>query len=251
VIVDNPRFMLLSARQTAHLPGEPALVQTIPAPPLTTIPVLGGDPFPVRRIYCVGRNYAAHAREMGHDPDREEPFFFTKPAGAIVPNGGEVAYPPQTKSYHHEIELVVAIGKGGADIAVEKALGYVFGYAVGLDMTRRDLQAEAKKLGRPWDMAKGFDQSAPCAAISPAAKVGHLDKGAIWLEVNGKVTQKSDLAMLIWSVPETIAYLSRFVRLEPGDLIYSGTPEGVAAVVKGDRLHGHVDGLEDLKITIV
>ena len=222
----------------------------IPAPPTAAIAVLGGDPFPVRRVYCVGRNYAAHAREMGHDPDREEPFFFMKPADAVVPSGSVVPYPPKTKNYQHEIEMVVALGKGGRDVPVERALDLVYGYAVGLDMTRRDLQGEAKKLGRPWDMGKGFDRSAPCAPISPAAKVGHIAKGAIWLEVNGEIRQKSDLAMLIWSIPETISYLSCFVELGAGDLIFSGTPEGVAAVVKGDRLEGHVDGLSDLKITI-
>ncbi len=222
----------------------------IPAPPIAAVAVLGGDPFPVRRIYCVGRNYAAHAREMGHDPDREEPFFFMKPADAVVPSGSVVPYPPKTKNYQHEIEMVVALGKGGRDVPVERALDLVYGYAVGLDMTRRDLQGEAKKLGRPWDMGKGFDHSAPCAPISPAAKVGHIAKGAIWLKVNGEIRQKSDLAMLIWSIPETISYLSGLVELGAGDLIYSGTPEGVAAVVKGDRLEGHVDGLSDLKITI-
>lgn len=222
----------------------------IPAPPVTTIPVIGGEPFPVRRIYCVGRNYAAHAREMGHDPDREDPFFFMKPADAIVPTGSTISYPVKTKDYQHEIEMVVALKGGGRDVPVEKALDLVFGYAVGLDMTRRDLQGEAKKMGRPWDMGKGFDQSAPCAPISPVSKVGHPSKGAIWLKVNGKIRQQSDLSMLIWSVPETIAYLSGLVMLAPGDLIYSGTPEGVAAVVKGDVLEGHVDGLTDLKITI-
>ena len=222
----------------------------IPAPPVTTIPVIGGEPFPVRRIYCVGRNYAAHAREMGHDPDREDPFFFMKPADAIVPTGSTIPYPVKTKAYQHEIEMVVALKGGGRDVPVEKALDLVFGYAVGLDMTRRDLQGEAKKMGRPWDMGKGFDQSAPCAPISPVSKVGHPSKGAIWLRVNGKIRQQSDLSMLIWSVPETISYLSGLVTLAPGDLIYSGTPEGVAAVVKGDVLEGHVDGLTDLKITI-
>ena len=222
----------------------------IPAPPVTTIPVIGGEPFPVRRIYCVGRNYAAHAREMGHDPDREDPFFFMKPADAIVPTGSTIPYPVKTKDYQHEIEMVVALKGGGRDVPVEKALDLVFGYAVGLDMTRRDLQGEAKKMGRPWDMGKGFDQSAPCAPISPVSKVGHPSKGAIWLRVNGKIRQQSDLSMLIWSVPETISYLSGLVTLAPGDLIYSGTPEGVAAVVKGDVLEGHVDGLTDLKITI-
>jgi fumarylpyruvate hydrolase len=223
----------------------------IPAPSVITIPVVGGDPFPVRRIYCVGRNYAAHAREMGHDPEREDPFFFMKPADAIVPTNSEVPYPVKTRDYQHEIEMVVALKGGGADVPVAKALDLVFGYAVGLDMTRRDIQGEAKKLGRPWDMGKGFDQSAPCAPISPASKVGHIAKGAIWLKVNGQVRQQSDLSMLIWSVPETISYLSGLVTLAPGDLIYSGTPEGVAAVVRGDRLEGHVDGLTDLKVTIV
>jgi fumarylpyruvate hydrolase len=223
----------------------------IPAAPVTTIPVVGGEPFPVRRIYCVGRNYAAHAREMGHDPDREDPFFFMKPADAIVPSNSEVPYPVKTKDYQHEIEMVVALKGGGADVSVTKALDLVFGYAVGLDMTRRDIQGEAKKLGRPWDMGKGFDHSAPCAPISPVTKVGHPAKGAIWLKVNSQVRQQSDLSMLIWSIPETISYLSGLVTLAPGDLIYSGTPEGVAAVVRGDRLEGHVDGLSDLKITIV
>ena len=223
----------------------------IPAPELTTIPVVGGDPFPVRRIYCVGRNYAAHAREMGHDPDREDPFFFMKPAGAIVPTGSKIPYPLMTKDYQHEIELVVALAKGGTAIPVEKAPDCIFGYAVGLDMTRRDIQGEAKKLGRPWDMGKGFDQAAPCAPLHRVSQVGHLGNAAIWLKVNGEIRQQSDLSKLIWSVPETIAYLSRFVALAPGDLIYSGTPEGVKAVVKGDVLHGHVDGLTDLEITIV
>lgn len=222
----------------------------IPAPPITTIPVVGGDPFPVRRIYCVGRNYAAHAREMGHDPDREDPFFFMKPADAIVPTGSTVPYPPKTADYQHEIEMVVALAKGGRDVPVGKALDLVFGYAVGLDMTRRDLQGAAKKMGRPWDMGKGFDRSAPCAPISPASKTGHIRKGAIWLKVNDKIRQQSDLEMLIWSIPETISYLSGLVELGAGDLIYSGTPEGVAAVVKGDKLEGHVDGLTDLAITI-
>jgi fumarylpyruvate hydrolase len=222
----------------------------IPAPPVVTLPVEGGDPFPVRRIYCVGRNYAAHAREMGHDPDREDPFFFMKPADAILQNNSVMPYPPATKDLHHEIEMVVAIGEGGVEIPAAKALDHVFGYAVGLDMTRRDVQGEAKKLGRPWDFGKGFDASAPCARISPAKKVGHIAKGAIWLKVNGEIRQKSDLDMLIWSIPESIAFVSRYMRLEAGDLIYSGTPEGVAAVKKGDKLHGHVDGLEDLEITI-
>jgi fumarylpyruvate hydrolase len=226
------------------------MAYAIPAPEITTVPVVGGGSFPVRRIYCVGRNYAAHAREMGHDPDREDPFFFMKPADAIVPSGSTIPYPPMTKDVHHEIEMVVALGKGGKEIAANSALEHIFGYGVGLDLTRRDLQGEAKKMGRPWDMGKGFDNSAPCGPISPVAKVGHLEKGAIWLKINGEVRQQSDLKMLIWSVPEMIAYLSRFVELKPGDLIYSGTPEGVGPVKRGETLVGHVDGLEDLTIKI-
>lgn len=226
------------------------MTYAIPAPVITTVPVVGGDPFPVRRIYCVGRNYAAHAREMGHDPNREPPFFFMKPSDAIVPTDTVVRYPAKTNDYQHEIELVVALGKGGRDVSVEQALSLVFGYAVGLDMTRRDIQSEAKKLSRPWDMAKGFDQSAPCAPLVPVTQSGHLDKGAIWLKVNCEVRQQGDLSDLIWSVAETISYLSGLVELFPGDLIYTGTPEGVGAVVKGDHLQGHVDGLPALNITI-
>jgi fumarylpyruvate hydrolase len=218
--------------------------------PVPTVAVVGGGDFPVRRIYCVGRNYAAHAREMGADPNREPPFFFMKPADAIVPSESVVPYPSKTQSYHHEIELVVALGGGGRDIAPEHALELVFGYAVGLDMTRRDLQDEAKAMRRPWDMSKGFDQSAPCAPLSPASEVGHISSGAIWLTVNGEMRQKGYVSDLIWSVEETIAYLSGLVELAPGDLIYTGTPDGVGAVVTGDRLDGHVDGLTDLRITI-
>jgi fumarylpyruvate hydrolase len=204
--------------------------------------------FPVGRIYCVGRNYAEHAREMGHDPDREPPFFFMKPADAIVLGGTSIPYPRMTKDLHHEIEMVVAIGKGGADIPVEKALDHVFGYGVGLDMTRRDLQGEAKKMGRPWEMGKAFDNSAPCTALKTVAMVGHPDKGAIWLKVNGKVTQQGDLAAMIWNVPETIAYLSGLITLRPGDIIMSGTPAGVGPVQPGDKLQGHVEGVGDLEI---
>jgi fumarylpyruvate hydrolase len=223
----------------------------IPTPPIPALDVEGTDAkFPVRRIYCVGRNYAAHAREMGADPDREPPFFFAKPADAIVPNGATIAYPPATKNLHYEIELVVVIGKGGSAIPVAKALDHVFGYGVGLDMTRRDLQNEAKKTGRPWDMGKGFDQSAPCTAIQPASKIGHPAKGAIWLKVNGQMRQSGDLADQIWNVAETISHLSGLVTLAPGDLIYTGTPEGVGPVVKGDRMDGHIDGVGDLAITV-
>jgi len=226
------------------------MTYAVPAPAIVTVPVVGGDPFPVRRIYCVGRNYAAHAREMGTDPDREPPFFFMKPADSILANHATMAYPPKTKNLHHEIELVVAIGRQGKDIPVAEALDYVYGYAVGLDMTRRDLQNEAKTTGRPWEMGKGFDQSAPCAPIHKASDVGHIGKGAIWVKVNGTTKQTGDISDLIWSVAESVSYLSALMELFPGDLIYSGTPEGVAAVVKGDKLVGHVDGLTDLEITI-
>ena len=205
--------------------------------------------FPVGRIYCVGRNYAEHAREMGHDPDREPPFFFMKPADAIVQNGTTIPFPQATTDLHHEIELVVAIGKGGADIPEARALDHVFGYAVGLDMTRRDLQGEAKKMGRPWEMGKAFDNSAPCTALKTVGMVGHPAKGAISLKVNGEMKQKGDLAEMIWNVPETISYLSRLITLRPGDLIYSGTPAGVGPVQRGDKLEGHVDGVGDLTIT--
>lgn len=206
--------------------------------------------FPVHRIYCVGRNYAAHAREMGKDPDREPPFFFTKPADAIVPNHTTLAFPSRTSDLHHEIELVIAIGKGGRDIPAGEALNHVYGYAVGNDLTRRDLQSEAKEKGRPWDTAKGFDGSAVISAIVPAAQCGHLAKGRIWLEVNGQLRQQGDLSELIWSVPEVIAELSTLFELRPGDLIYSGTPAGVGAIKPGDRLEGGVEGLDVLVTTI-
>jgi len=204
--------------------------------------------FPVGRIYCVGRNYAEHAREMGHDPEREPPFFFMKPADAIVQNGATLPYPQATKDLHHEIEMVVAIGRDGADIPVAQALDHVFGYGVGLDMTRRDLQGEAKKMGRPWEMGKAFDNSAPCTALKTAAMVGHPAKGAIWLKVNGAVKQKGDLSEMIWNVPEVISYLSRLITLRAGDLIMSGTPAGVGPVKAGDKLEGHVDGVGDLTV---
>jgi len=223
----------------------------IPPPAIPGIPVLGGGLFPVRRIFCVGRNYAEHAREMGHDPTREAPFFFTKPADALVTGGADTPYPSLTQDLHHEIELVVAIGKGGADIAEAAALDHVWGYAVGLDLTRRDLQAEAKKAGRPWDMAKGFDHSAPIGTIAPAERIGHPAAGRIALTVNGAPRQASDLANMIWSVPETIAALSRHVRLAPGDLIFTGTPEGVAAVGRGDRLEGSVEGVGTVTTRLV
>jgi fumarylpyruvate hydrolase len=222
----------------------------IPAPAVTTVAVTNGESFPVHRIYCVGRNYAAHAREMGHDPNREPPFFFMKPADAIVVSGSTIPYPSQTADYHYEIEMVVALKGGGRDVPVAKALELVYGYAVGLDMTRRDMQSVAKKMQRPWDMSKGFDQSAPCSTISPVSEVGHPSNGAIWLKVNDEPRQQGDLSDLIWNIAETISALSGLVELASGDLIYSGTPEGVGAVKKGETMHGHVDGLTDLMITI-
>jgi fumarylpyruvate hydrolase len=227
------------------------MTYAVTAPPEVTIPVAGSDEtYPVRRIWCVGRNYAAHAREMGSDPDRDPPFFFQKPTDAIVQDGDAIPYPPGTGNLHHEIELVVAIGKAGSKIAEADALGHVFGYAVGLDMTRRDLQNAAKETGRPWEMGKSFDHSAPCSEIQPASAIGHPDAGAIWLKVNGETTQESDISYLIWNVSETIAHLSDLVELQPGDLIYTGTPEGVAAVVAGDLMEGHIDGVGDLKTPV-
>ena len=222
----------------------------IPAPRQAYVPVLGGRGFPVRRIYCVGRNYAEHAREMGHDPDREAPFFFMKPADSLVIGGADMPYPVMTRDLHHEVELVVGLKSGGTDIVEEDALGCVWGYAVGLDMTRRDLQGEAKKLGRPWDMAKGFDMSAPIGDMVPADGFDP-ERGTIALRVNGSVRQSSDLSKLIWTVGETIAYLSKLVQLEAGDLIFTGTPEGVAAVKAGDLLEGTVDGVPPLSVRLV
>ena len=222
-----------------------------PALAEAALPIAGRDSlFPVRRIYCVGRNYAEHAREMGFDPDREPPFFFTKPRDAIVAEGGAVPYPPATENLHYEMELVVAIGTAGKDIAEADALNHVYGYGAGLDMTRRDLQGVAKKMGRPWDMGKGFDHSAPCSALRAAADIGHPDSGAIWLKVNGELKQSGDLSQQIWSVPETISYLSGLVELMPGDLIFTGTPAGVGPVVAGDRMEGHIDAVGDLAVTI-
>ena len=223
----------------------------IAPPPVPAVPVAGGGLFPVRRIFCVGRNYAEHAREMGGDPSREPPFFFTKPADAVLTGGADMPYPAETADLHHEMELVAAIGRGGAAIAPAQALGHVYGYAAGLDMTRRDLQADAKKTGRPWDMSKGFDFSAPIGEIAPAARIGHPAQGRIELKVNGRTRQVSDLSRMIWSVAETIAYLSRLVRLAPGDLIFTGTPEGVAAVVPGDLLGGVIDGVGSVRTCIV
>jgi fumarylpyruvate hydrolase len=221
------------------------------APPAqASLPVRGGGSFPVRRIFCVGRNYAEHAREMGSDPDREPPFYFTKPADAVLVGGADLPYPPATKDLHHEMELVVAIGTGGRDIAESDALTHVWGYCAGLDMTRRDLQNAAKKTGRPWDMGKGFDHSAPMGELVPAQGIDP-GRGRIELKVNGQTRQVSDLGQMIWSVPEVIANLSRLVELAPGDLIMTGTPEGVAAVAKGDVLEGSIEGVGTVRTVIV
>ena len=221
----------------------------IPPTPPVTLPVDGTDAvFPVLRVICVGRNYAEHAVEMGHDPDREPLFFFMKPATAVVPLGGRLPFPRATDDLHHEVELVVALSSGGADIPQDQALDRVFGYAVGLDMTRRDIQTRAKEMGRPWDMGKGFDQSAPMSPLRPVESIGHPDAGAIWLRVNGELRQEGDLAQQIWKVPETIAYLGTLVELRAGDLIMTGTPAGVGRIVPGDALEGHIDGIGDLRI---
>ena len=216
-------------------------------PPVPAVDVAGTDEyFPVHRLYCVGQNYAAHAREMGSDPEREPPFFFQKPANALVPNGAPIPYPPRTRRLHHEIELVVALGSGGCDIGVEAAEEHVFGYAVGNDLTRRDLQATAKKTGRPWDAGKGFDCSAPMTAISPLEDTGPINAGAIWLKVNDELRQEGDIADLVWNIPEIIAELSTLFELQSGDLIFTGTPAGVASVKAGDRVEGGVEGLDTL-----
>jgi fumarylpyruvate hydrolase len=222
---------------------------TVPVP---TIPVQGSaSPFPVRRIWCVGQNYADHAREMGGDPDRAPPFFFAKPGDAVVPGGGTLVFPPETASLHHEVELVVAIGIGGRSIDPVQALDHVYGYAVGLDMTRRDLQAEAKKLGRPWALAKGFDQSCPIGSIVPASAGFDPSHGAITLTVNGAMRQSGDLSQMIWTVAEAIAFLSRFVALAPGDLIMTGTPAGVGPVLPDDVVTGTCEGLGDITVRYV
>lgn len=206
--------------------------------------------FAVRRVFCVGRNYADHAREMGADPNREPPFFFTKPADAIVPASGTVPYPTLTSELHYEIELVIAIGRGGRAIAADAALDHVWGYGVGVDLTRRDLQAEAKKAGRPWDWAKGFDASGPVTALHPAASIGHPQRGRIWLAVNGALRQQGDLADMIWPIPDVIAYASRAVELRAGDLIFTGTPAGVAALQPGERVTGGVDGVASFEFVV-
>jgi fumarylpyruvate hydrolase len=221
-----------------------------PPPVQPAVPVEGGGRFPVRRIYCVGLNYADHIREFGRDPERSPPVFFMKPADAVVGNGAAIPYPARTANFHYEIELVVAIGRAGSGIARASALEYVFGYAAGNDLTRRDLQKAAKERGEPWDIAKGFDHSAPVAAIRPASR-GHVTRGRIWLSVNGERRQESDLSQMLYDVPHLIAELSTLYRLMPGDLIFTGTPSGVGPVKPGDRLEGGVDGLEVLTNTIV
>ena len=224
------------------------------APTRYTLAIAGEEElFPVNRVFCVGRNYAAHAREMGKDPDRDPPFFFMKPAHAVVQAGEtevSVPYPAKTKNFHHEIELVVAIGKGGSNIAVNEALEHVFGYAVGLDMTRRDLQLEARDKGRPWEFGKSFPKSAPIGPIHRAATQQAVHNADIRLEVTGEVRQTSNVSKLIWSVAESIAYLSQYDSLEPGDLIMTGTPEGVGAVVQGDLMRGSIDGLGEILVRV-
>jgi fumarylpyruvate hydrolase len=224
----------------------------IPRPALPSLPVLESvERFPVRRVFCVGRNYGDHAREMGADPDREPPFFFSKPSDAVfAPIDGAVPYPPLTEDLQHEIELVVAIGVGGASISREDALSHVWGYGVGVDLTRRDLQAVAKELRRPWDLSKGFDASGPCSPLVPASAIGHPDQGAIWLAVNGEERQRGDLADQIWPVADIVAELSRSVALGAGDVIFTGTPAGVGTIVVGDRITAGIDGIGELAFRV-
>jgi fumarylpyruvate hydrolase len=220
----------------------------VPSAPVAT--TAGGSGFPVRRVFCVGRNYAAHAREMGRDPDREPPFFFTKWAETVVPSGTTIAYPSETSNFQYEAELVVAIGKSGTKIAPADARNYIYGYATGLDMTRRDLQLQARDLGRPWDTAKNVEQSSPLGTIHPASQVGHVEKGRIALTLDREVKQSADISDLIWPVPDVIAFLSKLYRLQPGDLIYTGTPAGVGPVVPGNKVEVMIEGLDSLNIYI-
>lgn len=222
----------------------------IPVPPVPSIPVNGGGAFPVRRVYCIGRNYAAHAVEMGHDPDREPPFFFQKNPNNLD-SSGEFPYPPHSNDVHHEVELVVALKSGGTNIAIADALNHVWGYAVSLDMTRRDLQGEAKKLGRPWEIGKAFERSGPVGPLLPVSQVGHPDHGRIELKVNGELRQEGDLNQMIWKVPEMISYLSEYFELQAGDVIMSGTPSGVNSVVRGDTMEASIDGLGALVVKVV
>jgi fumarylpyruvate hydrolase len=219
-------------------------------PPAASLAVVGEQArFPVNRLFCIGRNYGAHAVEMGHDPDREPPFFFLKPATALA-TGTAFHCPKEAGEVHHEVELVVALGSGGKDITVEAALGCVFGYGVGLDMTLRDMQAEAKRLGRPWDIAKGFDGSAPCGPLLPVSRIGHPERGAVSLAIDGAERQRGDLSQMIWKTPEIIATLSRYFRLLPGDLIMTGTPAGVGPVKPGDRVEARIDGVGELTVMV-
>ena len=215
-----------------------------------SVAVAGGAAFPVRRIFCVGRNYAEHAREMGTDPDREPPFFFMKSADTVVASGSEIKYPTRTENLHHEVELVIAMGSGGSDISVAEASDHIFGYAVGVDLTRRDLQQQMKENGRPWDIGKSFDQAAPVGEIQPSWNIGHPRKGKINLSVNGKTRQKADLKDMIWSIDEIIAELSTYYKLEAGDLIFTGTPSGVDALVRGDHVSSAIEGIESLEFSI-
>ena len=224
----------------------------ITPPEQVSLPVRGGaGSFPVHRIYCVGRNYAAHAVEMGYDPDKEQPFFFQKNPDNIVLPGGDFPYPSETEDVHHEIELTVALRKGGDNIPIEEALSCVFGYGVALDMTRRDLQGEMKKLGRPWEIGKAFEHSAPASELVRAEEIGHPESGAIWLKVNGEMRQQGDINQLIWKVPEVISILSGLFTLTAGDIIMTGTPAGVGAVQRGDKLHGHVEGVGELTVSVI
>ena len=219
--------------------------------PTPTLPIVGTDAlFPVHRIYCVGRNFADHAVEMGHDPDREPPFFFQKNPDTLLLSGEDFPYPSQSNDVHHEVELVVALHKGGTNIPIESAMDHVFGYGVGLDMTRRDLQGEAKKAGRPWETGKAFEWSAPCTPLVPASQIGHPSSGAVWCKVNGELRQSGDLNQMIWKVQEMISYLSGLFELKAGDLIYAGTPAGVGAVVRGDEIHGGVDGVGEIRTRV-
>ena len=222
----------------------------IPTPPVAKIPVTGGGNFPVRRVYCIGRNYAAHAIEMGHDPDREAPFFFQKNPDNLDASG-EFPYPDKTSDVHYEVELLVALKSGGTNIPVATALEHVWGYGLSLDMTRRDLQGEAKKLGRPWDIGKAFERSGPVGPLHPLSQVGHLDQGRIELKVNGAVRQEGDLNQMIWKVPEMISYLSDYFELAAGDVIMSGTPSGVGPIGRGDTMEASIDGLGTLVVKVV
>lgn len=228
-----------------------ASIYVIDPPPQASLSIAGStERFPVHRVYCVGRNFAAHAVEMGHDPDKEPPFFFQKNPDNLIADATQFPYPKATNDVHHEIEMLVALKSGGEDIAVENALDCVYGYGVSLDMTRRDLQGEMKKLGRPWEIGKAFEMSAPAGPIIPVATCGHVDAGDIWLKVNDEVRQTGDLNQMIWKTPEMISILSTLFTLQPGDVILTGTPSGVGPIVKGDKMHGHVAGVGDLHVTV-